>query len=178
MSDPKTELSTHNRQPTSDIRQLTTEALQEKLTLRTQQLCQNHDLSSHLVDLVMREVQAIQDELYLRTNSDSRKWIFAQLAQLSELITVDAVMQSEHGHKHVKAQEYLNLMMNRAVNQEDFSLLLTQWLRAGGTASLRDQILPQIGYQNDYIPDFNVMVLIDDIGIQYREKMRKEESNG
>ncbi len=169
MSDLKTELSTVNCQPTTDIRTLTTKVLQEKLTLRTQQLCQNFELSAHLVDLVTREVQEIQKELYSRKNEDRRKWIFAQLAHLSELITVDAVMNSEYVYKHVKAQEFLNLMMNRAVNREDFADMLTKWLRFGGTALLRDKILPQLGYVNDYIPDFNVMVLLDDIGIEYRK---------
>ena len=56
-------------------------------------------------------------------------------------------------------------------------LLLIRWVETGKITLLRDHLLPIVEYQNDLLPHFNAMVLIDDTHIVYQEVKKKEASN-
>lgn len=46
-----------------DVTTLSTDQLEQKIKESVKQLCQNTELSSHLVDIKLREVQLMQEEL-------------------------------------------------------------------------------------------------------------------
>lgn len=95
--------------------------------------------------------------------------LYVEMSIMLTLVTVHALDQKTYSVKHIIAKGFLTDLLNLMHSDEELCKLLARWLTDGSTAILRDKILPYVEYRNDYISHFNAMVLLDDIGIQYRD---------
>lgn len=155
--------------------------LQEKLTLRTQQICQNTDLSSHLIDLLQQEIIQLQEEIHRRKNSSFDE-VFLHVHKLETLIKADAIEEGQGmTAKHHRAKELISLLLSRAHIQPQYAQQVLTWIADGGTRLLRDQLLKPLGYEDDRMRDFDAFVLLDDLRVQLRgraKNLRKAKRKG
>lgn len=160
-----------------DLKKLRETELHELLRLRTAQLCQNTDLSAHLVDLVQQEVSALQEELAVRKNQRFSV-VFTAFQELETSIKEDAIEEGAGmGASHHRARALCALVLSKAHRDAAYCAIVHDWVSAGKTSILRDHILRPIGLDTDQMTDFDAFVLLDDLGISLREK-RKEVVNG
>lgn len=109
------------------------------------------------------------------TGLEVRKEVFRYAKKIESLIMKHALDGGKGAeYRHIRANDLLLLVLAKSMGNRPFGELFIQWCIKGGTSMLRDQILSQLDYNNDFIPDFNAFVLIDDLGIE----LRKEASHG
>lgn len=156
--------------------ELSMEELRQKLHIRTQQLCQNTDISSHLVDLLTREVCVLQEKIHEREASERRSYLFHYIQRIKRAMLSQAINKDRRDAKYEMARTFLGQMLHQSRIDDEYAKKLVTWISQGGTGYLRDQLLTPIGYDGDYIVQFNAFTLIDDLGVNLREG--KEGKNG
>lgn len=152
------------------LEELTTDQLRANLHTRTQQLCQNTEISAHLVDLLTREVTALQEEIHTREARERREYLFHAIQRLQRALTdTQSICKDSREAKYEQARTFLGQMLHKSRIDHEYALKLVTWISQGGTSYLRDQLLSPIGYDGDYIVQFNAFALIDSLGGNLRE---------
>ncbi len=152
-----------------NLEQMTEDELKQKLTLRTQQLCQNTELSSHLVDLLQQEVIVIQEELQERKSKPFHQ-VFVYAQKLDKLMEKD-VKDEGIGitPKHERAKALLARLLTKAQSDAAYAANCLMWMEEGGASLLKHTLLSPLAYDDNNLTDFDAFVLIDDLGIFLRE---------
>jgi hypothetical protein len=151
-----------------DLTKLSYSELNNKL-YEIREICINNtDLSAHLLDLKMQEMQAIHEEISSRKTQIKQEVL--QISQrLHNLISEDAIRNGmQMTAKHHKAKAFVDAMESRAMISSGYALSLILWSREGGTSVLRDNLLRPLLYNNDKMEHFNAFTLLDDCGIKLR----------
>jgi hypothetical protein len=180
--------SLQSRLPKS-LELLSQQELQDRLLLRTKQICQDTDLSSHLVDLLTQEISLIQEELEARKSRPFHQ-VFMYAKKLDKLMEKDIKSEGRGvTPKHERAKALLSHVLTKAQSNPEYASKCLTWMEAGGTRALKHDLLSPLGYDDEQMTDFDAFVLIDDLGIHLRQgkkallkakrkALRKEAGNG
>lgn len=114
-----------------------------------------------------------------KTFNPSWPALHLEVTSIMALILAHGIQQKDYSTKHIMARHFLDELLEKAARDTTVFELLHRWVHQGGTVLLRDELLPQIWtFNNDYMPHFNAMTLLDDVHIQYLEIKAKNSHSG
>jgi len=154
----------------TDLKNISTIELEKQL-LKIKQIClQNCELSAHILDLKIKEMKTIYDELESRKN-EIKKEVIDITGRLFTEIKADAYKnRKDMEDKHYLAIRFVEAMRGRAMAQMSYARFILMWAQFGNASALRDTLLKPLGYNNDLMDHFNAFVLLDDCAIRMRDR--------
>lgn len=155
----------------TDLKNISTLELEKQLEEIKQICIQNCELSAHILDLKIKEMKTIHDELESR-KGQIKKDVIDITGGLFTEIKADAYRnRKEMEAKHHLEIQFIQAMESRAMAQMGYARFLILWAEVGGTLALRENLLKPLGYNNDLMVHFNAFVLLDDCGMRMRDRI-------
>jgi hypothetical protein len=154
-----------------ELTNLSTEELRSRI-LTIRKIClTSTELSSHFLDLKIREATLVHQELERRKNENIIK-VIDMLSKIKTLIRIDSYANKmKMEHKHFKALDFISAIESKAFCNNDYMLLVKNWYTEGKSSVLRESILRPLNYNNDNVIEFSAFALLDEC----MQKLKKNE---